>query len=152
MRPIKDSIINGGYGDNFQQLFTSGGVIAGRRDWNVGKYGTRLSSSETAYVFGVIRERDSNTLVLVNRKGLDSEAYYLDLSDNVIVYTCDVSDKNAVTVGGASDIMRSVIISGDKDDDDNIVSWREDGEYNYALARVVGGEVIEMVMYTGYGD
>lgn len=153
-RPVKDDIVTGStdYGDNFEQLFSCRGVVGGRTDWKAGVYGAKLPSDGTGYVFGVIRAKDKGSVVLVNKDGMDKDAYYIDLSDNVIVYTCDVSDKNEVSVGGAANIIRSGIAKADLDEDDNIKEWKEGGEYNYALVRVVDQTAVEMVLYTGYND
>lgn len=152
MRPADKDIITSGadVGENFEQLFSFGGAIASRKDWKVLEYGKNPPSDGTCYAFGVIRERSNGTLVLVNKNGLDSEAHYLDLSDNVIVYTCDMENKPELSIGTQSSLIRSSIASKDKDDDDNIIAWNEDRTYNYALVRVVDGTVVEAVVYKGY--
>lgn len=152
MRPADKDIITSGadVGENFEELFSLGGVIASRKDWKVLEYGKNPPSDGTCYTFGVIRERSDGTLVLVNKKGLDSEAHYLDLSDNAIVYTCDMENKIELSIGTQSSLIRSAIASRDKDDDDNIIAWNDDRTYNYALVRVVDGTVVEAVVYKGY--
>lgn len=152
MRPADKDIITSGasVGTNFEDLFSFGGAIASRKDWRVLEYGKNPPSNGTCYAFGVIRERSNGSLVLVNENGLDSEAHYLDLSDNIIVYTCDMENKPQLSIGTESSLIRSSIASKDKDDDDNIIAWNEGRTYNYALVRVVDGTAVEAVVYTGY--
>lgn len=147
--PVKDVVTSGG---SFESLFSINGTVASRSDWSVLQYGKNVPSKGTYYAFGLIRNKNKDTLELMNESGLEKDALYLDLSDNVIVYTCDVENKTELSIGGAGSIVRSEIIKGDLDDDDNVISWEEGRNYNYALVRVVDGTVPEMVVYTGYGD
>lgn len=153
MRPADDDIITSGedFGDSFEMLFSGGGYIAARKDWKALKYGENPPSDGTCYAFGVIRERSNGSLVLVNKGGLDSDAHYIDLSDNMIVYTCDTENKIELSIGTQSNLVRSSIASKDKDEDDNIIEWNEDRTYNYALVRIVDGTAVEAVVYKGYG-
>ena len=137
-------------GASFEDLFSNGSVVAGRTDWKVLEYGDNPPSDGTAYAFGVIRERKDGTMVLVNEAGLDADAHYLDLSENVIVYTCDMENKTELSMGGESSIIRSSIPKTDLDDDDNVINWEEGRSYVYALARIVDGTVTEVVVYKGY--
>lgn len=152
IRVVDSDIVTGGgnYGGSFEKLFSRNGVTGGR--WRALAYGSKLPSDASVYVFGVIRGKDGGSVVLVNKDGKDGDAFYIDLSPDVIVYTCDVSEKNEIAVGGAGDIQRSGIAKADMDDDDNVTVWHEDAEYSYALVRVVDGTAVEAVVYTGYNE
>ncbi len=139
-------------GASFEDFFSDGSVVAGRSDWKVLGYGDNPPSDGTAYAFGVVRERKNGTMVLVNKEGLDADAHYLDLSENVIVYTCDMENKTELSMGGENSIIRSSIPRTDLDDDDNIINWDEGRSYVYALARVVDETVTEVVVYKGYKE
>ena len=151
--PVNDVITDADtFGTSFENLFSTNGAVAARGDWSVLQYGKKVPSKGTYYAFGLIRDKSKNTIELMNAGGLENDALYLDLSENVIVYTCDVENKTELSIGGAGNIVRSEIVKSDLDDDDNVISWEEGRNYNYALVRVVDGTVPEMVVYTGYGE
>ncbi|MCX7714603.1 MAG: hypothetical protein N2171_02600 [Clostridia bacterium] len=147
-RPEVKNIItsNKDFGENFEKLFSSNGVIAGNSGWAVLSYG-KSSNAHTAYAFGVIQSKNDQSFTLFNKGGKESDSLDLSFEKGTVVYICDMTDGKELEISKASSIQRSAISKASYDDYGNITSWDEDGSYVYALARVIDGTVSDVVIY-----
>lgn len=134
------------FGASFEKLYTEKGLVAGTNAWSAVTYGTQ-PSTRTAYAFGVIEDKTKNLLTLFNKDGRLSDAIELDLSDNTIVYTCNMAEKALLEIETVSALRESSISKQNKDEEDNIIHWDKNATYYYALARIVDGTVTDIVMY-----
>lgn len=147
-RPTKDDIATGSenYGTNFEKLFASGGMTAGR--WNIAKYGEKAKGD--GYAFGIVAKSTGGVLTLINKSGVSGSALDIDVNKNAYVYICDVSHKDYnFDLGGAGSIETSLRSSYLNDD---TYTLSEEDSYNYALVRIVDGTATEIIEYTNYND
>lgn len=150
-RPTEEDIATGDadYGTNFEQLFVSGGKVAGK--WTPMKYGQDKSKDRYQYAFGIIGKRDSGTLTLINKTGDENRAIEIATLQDTIVYVCDVSGKEyTLEIGDSSDIQAT--IPRNTFNDTGVVELTDDYSYNYALVRVVDGIATDVVVYNNYNE
>lgn len=147
-RPTAEDIATGttDYGTNFEKLFVSNGKVAGK--WTFRKYGEEASSDKYQYAFGIIGQKNGNSLMLINKEGNEDKCVELDMQKDTIVYTCDVSAKEyELEIGNVGDIHatlpKSAFTTG-------VAELKSDYSYNYALARIVNGTVTDIVVYNNY--
>ena len=148
MRPTDEDIATGSedYGTNFESVFTAGGSVAGK--WQYEKYGQRISRAKYSYAFGIIARKSSGTLTLINKSKNPDHALDINLNPNAYVYSCDVSGKEyTFEHGGIYDIETSLpssVLSNDE------VVLDDSYSYNYALVRMANGTATDIVVFTGY--
>lgn len=149
-RPTEEDIVtgNGDFGTNFEKLIGESASNSSGR-WTVMKYGEKPSSDRYQYAFGIIAKKNENTLILVNREADTDKTLEIDISNDTIVYNCDVSNKNEVEEGSIGDIFSTV---SKRMFDDNKIEWEADTSYNYALVRVVDGMATDIVLYNNYNE
>lgn len=149
-RPAEEDIVTGNsdFGANFEKLIGEGASDSSGR-WTVMKYGEKPSSDRYQYAFGVVAKKNENTLILVNKEADTDKALEIDISNDTIVYNCDVSNKNEVEEGNVGDIFSTV---SKRMFDDNKIEWEEDTSYNYALVRVVDDIATDIVLYNNYNE
>ncbi len=110
---------------------------------------TTITDMEKMSVFGVVADVLDDTLVLYNQGGLESEALYLDIAPNTVVYGYDAKARNEkVKILSVGDISKSEIFS--TDDNDNITNWDEESDRVYAYVRVYDGIVCDVMLYENY--
>ncbi len=110
---------------------------------------TTITDKGKMNVFGVVADVYDDTLVLYNQSGLESEALYLDIEPNTVVYGFDASlRKDNVMILSAKKIPKSEIFS--KDEEDNITNWEEERDRVYAYVRVYDGIVCDVMLYENY--
>lgn len=150
MRPTDEDIATSSedYGVNFEKVFTSGGTVAGK--WQYEKYGSRVSGAKYSYAFGIVARKSSNALTLINKSKNPDDALDIDLSRNAYVYACDVSGKNYEfelgDIGNIEISLPSSLLNKDEiilDDSDS---------YNYALVRMVEGTATDIVVFNNYNS
>lgn len=134
------------FGTSFETLYTEKGLVAGTDAWSAVAYGAQ-PSTRTAYAFGVIEDKNKNLLTLFNKDGRLADAIELELSDDTIVYTCNMEEKALLEIKTVSSLRASSISRQNKDDEDNVIRWDKNATYYYALARIVNGTVTDIVMY-----
>ncbi len=118
-------------------------------DEEAGKLYTEITDKEKMSVFGIVADVYDDTLVLYNQGGLESEALYLDIAPNTVVYSYDAgAGKEKVKILSAQKIPKSEIFS--KDDDDNITNWEEKRDRVYAYVRVYDGILCDVMLYENY--
>lgn len=145
-RPIDEDLANttADYGTNFEKLISENGTnVAGK--WDVMKYGVKPSSERYQYALGIIGKTGSGTLTLINKSGDTNKAIDIDVSNDTIVYTCYLSSDNEVEVSSVGAITSSIPKA--VYDKNEIVSFEDGEEYNYALVRVVDGTATDIVIY-----
>ena len=109
---------------------------------------TSVSDKDNMSVFGIIGDKFNDEIVLYNAGGLESDALYLDLDPNTVVYCYDAgARKDKVSVASVGEIFKSEIHSSDKDENDNIINWDVDSERVYAYVRVYDGIVCDVLMF-----
>lgn len=114
----------------------------------VSKIYTTVSNEEKMSVFGIVGDKYDDTMVLYNAGGLESDALYLDLDPNTVVYTYDAkAKKDKVTTATIGEIYKSEVNSNDKDEYDNITNWDVDSQRVYAYVRVYDGVVCDVLMF-----
>ena len=110
---------------------------------------TTITDTEKMNVFGIVADVFDDTLVLYNQSGLESEALYLDIEPNTVVYSYDASSrKEKVKILSATEISKSEIFS--KDENDNITNWDEESDRVYAYVRVYDGILCDVMLYENY--
>lgn len=114
----------------------------------ISKIYTSVSDKDKMSVFGIVGDKYDDTLVLYNASGLESDALYLDLDPNTVVYCYDNNArKEKLTIASVGEIYKSEINSSDKDEYDNIINWDADSERVYAYARVYDGIVCDVLIF-----
>lgn len=109
---------------------------------------SELGKNDTGYVFGVITDKSSSTVTLYDTNGLADDSVELAYSGDTIVYTVDMSSRTPKTeIAGKSAVSKSSITKTYFDEDDNITEWNRYNTYYYALANVIDGEIVEMIVY-----
>lgn len=148
-RPLEKNIVTDGndYGNNFEKLISQNGAIAGRNGWGV--MTSEGGNTKNQLAFGVIRDRNNKSLVLLGADGDENSALDLSLEDGTIVYIFDMSARNELAIKEISGIEKSGIPKSAVSDD-GIVTYSDDFKTNYALARVVKGTVTGIVVYKNY--
>lgn len=141
------------FGPNFQKLFSvQGKAVAGYSGWGVQSYGQPIASKGTQYAFGVIGRRENTVLYLLNKTGKINSAINLPLADDAMVYICNMQNTQGITVSKPSGIAASipnVMWNKALEDSDPTITFDKNG-YNYALARIVDGTVMDIVVYSNY--
>jgi hypothetical protein len=149
-RPTEEDIATGDtdYGTNFENLFSAGGIVAGK--WSVMKYGEKPSSDRYQYAFGIVGIKNGNSLTLINKQGDADISVDVDFTSDTIVYTCDVSGKEYdVDISDVSAIETTI----PKNSLNNgPVELNDDYSYNYALVRVVDNTATDIILYNNYND
>ncbi len=148
-RPLEKNIVTDGndYGNSFEKLISDNGTVAGRNGWGV--LTPKGGNEKNQLAFGVISGIYKKSLVLLGADGDESNALDLSLEDGTIVYVCDMSSRNELSVKGISGIEKSGIPRSALSDD-GVVTYSDDFKTNYALARVVKGTVTDIVVYKNY--
>lgn len=150
-RPTDTDIVTGtaDYGTNFEKLFVSDGKVAGK--WSFMKYGEKPSSEKYKYAFGIIGQKTGGTLMLINKEGSEDKGIEVDIQEDTIVYTCDVSAKDyEPEIGDIGDIQTTIPRSAFAET--GTAELNGDYSYNYALVRTVNGTATDMVLYNNYND
>lgn len=148
-RPTDEDIATGDtdYGVNFEKLYTTGGSVAGQ--WAYLKYGEKASEARYRYAFGIVGERNGNSITLINKGENPDDAIDIDLSPNAYVYVCDVSGKEYdCEIGGIGDISG---LPGKVMSRDTIV-LDDSYTYNYALVRLVDDTATDVIVYSNYNN
>lgn len=145
--PPKDDIVTSGedYGRRYEELFSENGTVAGQAGWTV--YGS--GNSHYQYAFGMIGEKSSGLMSLYSKDG--ELIYEIGIEPGVVVYQCDTSDDNAVSVSSSGGVVASSIPSIAFDEDFNI-TISDEYVYNYALVRFVDGVATDIVVYLNYNE
>lgn len=152
-RPLSGDIVNSSedYGTNFEKLFSvNGTAVGGYSGWGVASYGSEIPNSGTYFAFGVSARRDGGTLYLLNKSGDANDAIELSLPEDVIAYRCDMTDTIGIDSIRMSQITSSIPTSTWEDaygSDDSVIEL-DDTDYDYVLARVVDGTVMDIILYT----
>lgn len=152
-RPLSGDIVNGSedYGTNFEKLFSvNGTAVGGYSGWGVASYGSEIPNSGTYFAFGITARRDGETLYLLNKSGDANDAIELSLPEDVIAYRCDMTKTTGIDSIRLAQITSSIPNSVWEDaygSDDSIIEL-DDTEYDYVLARVVDGTVMDIILYT----
>lgn len=152
-RPLSSDIVNSSedYGTNFEELFSvNGTAVGGYSGWGVASYGSEIPSSGTYFAFGVSARRDGGTLYLLNKSGDANGAIELSLPEDVVAYRCDMTDTIGIDSIRMSQITSSIPTSTWEDaygSDDSVIEL-DDTDYDYVLARVVDGTVMDIILYT----
>ena len=152
-RPLSSDIVNSSedYGTNFEELFSvNGTAVGGYSGWGVASYGSEIPSSGTYFAFGVSARRDGGTLYLLNKSGDANDAIELSLPEDVVAYRCDMTDTIGIDSIRMSQITSSIPTSTWEDaygSDDSVIEL-DDTDYDYVLARVVDGTVMDIILYT----
>ena len=116
---------------------------------DAGRLYTAITDEDNMSVFGIVADVYDDVLVLYNQSGLESEALYLDIEPNTVVYSYDKSLRGEKPkILSVWDISKSEIIS--KDENDNITKWDEDCDRVYAYARVCDGIVCDVMLYENH--
>lgn len=151
-RPLDKNIVTDGndYGSSFEKLISNNGSVAERRGWSVMRYGGG-GRSESSIAFGVVKDKDKNSVTLLGPDGDIRNAINLALQDNTIVYVCDMSARKEVSVEDTGSIIKSVIPKS-SENEQGIITYSDDDDMNYALLRVVNGTVTDAVIYTNYNN
>lgn len=150
-RPTKEDIVTGDtdYGTNFEKLYTQNGKAAGK--WDIIPFDGKPSSERYQYVFGVVAFKDTGSLTLLNKNGVEDEEAELDIRKDTLVYTCDVDGREyTVELGDVSDIKTTLSQNIFDREDPFVYSTRY--RYNYALARVVDGITTELILFNNYNE
>lgn len=152
-RPLSKDIVNStdDYGTNFEKLFSVNGVaVGGYSGWGVVNYGSQVPSKGTYYAFGVSARRDGGTLYLLNKSGNTDDAIELSLPEDVVAYKCDMTKTTGIDSIRMGQIVSSIPSSiwDDAYGSDEPVIELDDTEYDYVLARVVDGTVMDIILYT----
>lgn len=150
-RPTEEDIVTGetNYGTNFEKLYTQNGKVAGK--WDIIPFGSKPSPERYQYVFGVVAFKDTGSLTLLNRNGVEDEEAELDIRRDTLVYTCDVDGREyTVELGDVSDI-KTTLSQNIFDREDPFV-YSDRYRYNYALARVVDGITTELILFNNYNE
>lgn len=114
----------------------------------ISKIYTSVSDKDKFSVFGIVGDKYDDTLVLYNASGLETDALYLDLDPNTVVYCYDNNArKEKMTISSVGEIAKSEINSSDKDEYDNITNWDAESERVYAYVRVYDGIVCDVLMF-----
>lgn len=147
-RPTADDyILDGGdYGNNFSNLISDSGKVANQNGWTVAAFGSDIRS-ENVFVFGAPVKKLRGVLVFADRNGRTID---VPIADGTIVYTVNVSargDKCALAGTGLGVINANYLPKNSFDDNGNVISWAENDELIYALARVVDGEATEVIVF-----
>lgn len=152
-RPIKSNIVTDGndYGNNFAGLISDNGSVAGQSGWSVLNYGASSGSGRYQFAFGVISNKESSTLVLLGADGDENNALYLSIEPDTIVYVCDMSSKQKVTIGSVANLTKSSIPKSAVDSDGR-VTYSDSYKMNYALVRQVNGTATDIVIYKNYNN
>lgn len=150
-RPVKSNIVTNGndYGNNFSRLISDNGSVAGQSGWSVLKYGASNGNARYQFAFGVIEDKNSGSIVLLGADGDKNNALYLSIAQNTIVYVCDMSDKQKVSVGTAASLVKSSIPKSAADSDGR-VTYSDSYRTNYAFVRLVNDMATDIVIYTNY--
>lgn len=151
-RPLDKNIVTDGndYGSSFEKLISNNGSVAERRGWSVMRYGGG-GRSESSIAFGVVKDKDKNSVTLLGPDGDIRKAINLGIQDNTIVYVCDMSSKKELSVEDTSGISKSVI-PRNAENEQGIITYSDDDTMSYALLRVVNGTVTDAVIYTNYNN
>ncbi len=147
MRPTKEDIVtsNSDYGDNFEDLFVSGALVANK--WQYEKYGAKQSNAKYSYAFGIVGTANDRVLTLLNNSGGRYRAMEIDLDKNTYVYSCDTSGKDYdFYLGGIYDIETTLPSSLLRDR----ITLDDSYSYNYALVRMVEGTATDIVTFNNY--
>lgn len=153
-RPAKSDIVTSteDYGPNFEKLFTYNGVVTGYSQWKVQPYGTRANSNGTYYAFGLVGKRDKTTLYLLNKSGKVDNTIELAMSDDTPVYICDMELTKGIETSKSTAIASCVPNSmwNNAEASDTKAIDLSEVSHDYALARIVDGTVMDIVVYTNY--
>ena len=147
MRPMKEDIVtsNSDYGDNFEDLFVSGSLVANK--WQYEKYGSKLSKAKYSYAFGIVGTANDKYMTLLNCSGGRYRAMEIDLDKNTYVYSCDTSSRDyTFNLGGIYDIETTLPASLLRDR----IILDDSYSYNYALVRMVEGTATDIVTFNNY--
>ena len=153
-RPAKSDIVTSteDYGPNFEKLFTYNGVVTGYSQWKVQPYGTRANSNGTYYAFGLVGKRDKTTLYLLNKSGKVDNTIELTMSEDTPVYICDMELTKGIETSKSTAIASCVPNSmwNNAEASDTKAIDLSEVNHDYALARIVAGTVMDIVVYTNY--
>lgn len=166
----KTDIINNStdFGTHFEKLFgvnyTNIGTNTGTGDgaetvdakdysaWTVLKYGQTAPNKGNQYAFGVIGRRENTVLYLLNKTGNINSSIILQMADDAVVYECDMRNTSGIKVSRPLSItskIPSITWNNAYGTENPTIDLTDDG-YNYALARVVDGIVMDIVVYSNY--
>lgn len=141
------------FGTNFEKLFSvQGKAVAGYSPWGVLQYGQKSTHNGTQYAFGLVAKRENTMLYLLNKEGDPKNSLMLQMANNAIVYECDMSLKSGIELGTPLSISSSISKmqwNNAVGETNGKITFDESG-YNYALARIVDGTVLELILYTNY--
>lgn len=152
-RPASSDIVNGSedYGDGFKELFTvNGTAVGGYSGWKPLSFGGSVPNSGNYYAFGIIGRRAGETLYLIDGTGDTNKSIELTVPENVIAYKCNMNNTmgiEPIRLAGISSVIASSLWDKAYGTDDSVIELDRDG-YNYALARVVDGTVMDIIVYT----
>lgn len=152
-RPASSDIVNGSedYGDGFKELFTvNGTAVGGYSGWKPLSFGGSVPNSGNYYAFGIIGRRAGETLYLMDGTGDTNKSIELTVPENVIAYKCNMNNTmgiEPIRLAGISSVIASSLWDKAYGTDDSVIELDRDG-YNYALARVVDGTVMDIIVYT----
>ena len=150
----KNDIVNNSedFGESFQKLYSvNGTAVAGCSAWSVLNYGQKPATKGTQYAFGVIARRENTALYLINKTGNLNNSLLLSMADSAMVYECDMSRTKGITVTRPLSVISTIpnVTWNKAMGSDGIISLSDKG-YNYALARIVDGTVMDITIYTNY--
>lgn len=120
--------------------FFDGGSAAGKAEFG------RKISSERIYALGIITGKNNGTLTLYPGDGMADKAMEIEYTKDTVTYICELSSREGPYIASSSEISRSSIPKRAYDDDDNI-TYSDDGKYSIALVRMVGRTAVDIVVY-----
>ena len=156
-RPAKGVIMTSqeNYGTDFEHLFSTRGRVYGspaNEPGTVIRYGQKSSGGRYQYAFGAVLEKGPGYFSLINRDGVTDNAIEISVTNDTIVYICDMSLRHdKLDISNQSAIIKSAIPKSAADENEKI-TFADDYDYTYAYARVINGEATEVVIYTGYDE
>lgn len=136
------------YGTNFEKMFTYNGIVSGFKNWLPATYGKSLSS-EYMYAFGIITDKTSTSITLMNKAGKVDNALEIPAEKGTIVYLCDESEKDDITVTSVAGIPKTYV---PKDQFDNTaVDWTKADNFEYAFVRIIDGTATDIIVFENSG-
>lgn len=155
-RPLNEDIITSSkdFGENFEKLISKNGIVYGSPNSEPGAvipFGSQASSSRYSYAFGVVTDKYKGGFTLRNKSGLLNNAIDVSLTDDTIVYICNMEGRGSLSINSGSAIVKSSIPRIAYDEEENI-TYSSDYSYNYAFARIIEGVATEVVIYTNYNE
>jgi len=135
------------FGTNFESLFTYNGAVTKANPTPIAVFGNE-NYQKHQYAFGVIKDGKSGKyMTLTNKKGITEQDMIIDLHDNTVVYVFDAKKRDKTYIGTLADIEKSYFIPDSLDEDDNVISWSDEGDYVYALVRMGEGTALDVAVF-----